>query len=373
MRCRFTFLLFLLPTCSQVPTEAATSRSELDGDHLWSRRFGDSNSQYGRSIAADSQGNLLLTGEFYGDVDFGGGQLLSAGSSDIFLTKLAVGSGNHLWSQRFGDSNAQYARGVAVDSQGNVLLTGMFRGTVDFGGGSLTSAGGLDAYIAKFDAQGSHLWSKSFGDANNQYGQGIAVDSGDNVWLIGSFYGTIDLGGGLLASAGGLDVFVAKFDTSGNHIWSGRFGDAENQDGTAIALDAAGNALLAGTFEGSLDFGGAALTSAGGSDIFLAILASDGGHVWSKRFGDPADQFATSVAADPANNVILTGQFEAVSISESARSRALERQISILRSSPQLELRFGARSLEIRIHNSPTALSPTRPRTFCSSAHSMEA
>ena len=242
------------------------------GDHLWSKRFGDANGQFGESVTVDGSGNVFLTGAFLGSVDFGGGPLTSAGQADIFLAKFDP-AGNHLWSKRFGDATDQFPRSVAVDGSGNAFLTGYFTGSVDFGGGPLTSAGLEDIFLAKFDPAGTHLWSKRFGDANSQIGQGVAVDGLGNVFLTGYFSGSVDFGGGPLTSAVGYDIFLAKFDAAGTHLWSKRFGDATGQFGLSVAVDGSGNVFLTGRFLGSADFGGGPLTSAGGYDIFLAKFA----------------------------------------------------------------------------------------------------
>jgi hypothetical protein len=160
---------------------------------------------------------------------------------------------------------------VAVSSDGSSLLTGNFFGAVDFGSGVLTSMGsGLDVFVAKLDESGSTVWSRQFGDASDQAGTGIAVDPAGSVVLTGQFAGQINLGGLPLASAGTQDVFLGKLDGSGNYQWSGRFGDSAGQFSTGVATDHDGNVLLTGYFSGAVDFGAGPLMCAGGTDIFVA-------------------------------------------------------------------------------------------------------
>jgi hypothetical protein len=275
-----------------------------NGDHLWSKRFGDGFDQRCNSVAVDALGNVILAGYCPGAVDFGGGALTSAGQDDIFVAKFAS-DGAHLWSKRFGDGTNQYAALVAVDASGNVILAGYFPGTVDFGGGALACAGNGDIFVAKFASDGAHLWSKRFGDGFDQRCYSVAVDASGNVIVTGTFAGTVDFGGGALTCAGNGDIFVAKFASDGAHLWSRRFGDG---NAAAAAVDASGNVIVAGYFKGAVDFGGGALTSAGGYDIFVAKFASDGAHLWSKRFGDGSYQGADAVAVDASGNVIVTGR-----------------------------------------------------------------
>ncbi|MCC6551718.1 MAG: hypothetical protein IT372_01690, partial [Polyangiaceae bacterium] len=193
---------------------------------------------------------------------------------------------------RFGVPRPQVGTGVAALGTYAVMV-GYFQGTVPHvpavGPPSL-SAGGDDAFVARIDAGGQSTWWKTFGSPGNQRAAAVATDGSSTILVIGSFEGAIDLGGGPLQSAGGDDLFVAKLDGSGNHVWSKRFGGAGDQRGASVALDGAGNAFIAGHFAGSLDLGGGALQSAGGDDLFVAKLDGSGNHVWSKRFGDAADQ-----------------------------------------------------------------------------------
>jgi hypothetical protein len=284
-----------------------------DGTHLWSKRFGDAGDQYGASVTADLQGNVLLAGRNEGSVNFGGGVLTNPtsgapGGGAIFVAKLDP-SGKHLWSKQFGDGSDQYGDAVAADAQGNVFVLAEGGGSVDFGGGALVSKGGLDVFLAKLDPTGKHLWSKRFGDAAIQYGGGIATDVHGNVFVLMSGEGTVDFGGGSLASVGGLDVFLAELDPEGNHLWSKRFGDASDQMGTGVAISQGAELLVTGYFGGQISFGGGVLGSVGSNDIFLSKLDGSGAHIWSERFGGAGDDRAAGIAANSAGDTLLTGAF----------------------------------------------------------------
>ena len=252
-------------------TDILLASFDAAGNHLWSQRFGDTDIEHPRGVTTDGAGNVIVAGRFRGNVDFGGGPLASAsaGTFDIFVAKFDA-AGNHVWSQRFGDAAQHYAQGVAVDDSANVILTGYFQSDVDFGGGVLTSAGDFDAYVAKFDAAGNHVWSQRFGDAGEQYAYGIAADGSGNLAVTGYYRSSVDFGGGPMTSAGLDDIFVARFDGSGNHLWSQRFGDGLHQESYGVATDSLGNVLVTGHIDGTVDFGGGGLASAGNFDIFLA-------------------------------------------------------------------------------------------------------
>src|SRR5439155_11265907 len=106
------------------------------------------------SIAVDGNGDVVVAGDFSGTVDFGGGLLTSAGTKDIFVAKYSGADGSHQWSKRYGGTGDDHASGVTLDNGGNVGLTGSFKGTVDFGGGALITPG-ADMFVAKYSAAGS--------------------------------------------------------------------------------------------------------------------------------------------------------------------------------------------------------------------------
>ncbi|MEP7124252.1 MAG: hypothetical protein ABJE95_25215 [Byssovorax sp.] len=263
----------------------------------------------GQSIAVDVEGNTIVAGWFTDSIDLGDGPVASQGRSDIFLLKLDP-SGKRLWSRVLGGEGADRALGVAVNCDLEIVVTGWFMDDVDLGSGLVINAGGKDAFVTVFSADGEGLWSRGFGDEEDQLGNGVQVDGENNVVLTGAFGGTIDLGSGLLESAGGDDVFVAELDSEGEPRWSKRLGGDGEQIGTAVAVDGGANVIVTGTFEGRLDVGGAPVVSAGGKDVFVVKLDSLGDLAWLRRFGDGADQSGLGVAVDSAGAAVVTGEFE---------------------------------------------------------------
>ena len=166
------------------------------------------------------------------------------------------------------------ATAVAVDASGNVVVAGAFAGTVDLGGGPLTAQGAAaNVFVASFDCGGALRWSKAFGvptQANDAVAA-VAVDAAGNILVAGQFEGTIDFGAGPLTSLK-TDGFVAKLSPAGDGLWSKRYGDVKSQDlASGIAADAAGNVIVTGIFEGTVDFGGGAIHG-DGHDLFLLAL-----------------------------------------------------------------------------------------------------
>jgi PKD repeat protein len=314
-----TYTVTLTVTDNGGATDTATTTVNVvpagAGAFNWAKRFGGAGSQgvNSYSMAVDPLGFVVLAGSFSGSVDFGSGApLTSAGSTDIFIAKYTL-AGAHVWSKRFGDAGDDVAHGVKVDSKGNVIVVGSFNGTVNFGGGPITtpSLTTSDAFIAAFDKNGVHQWSKGYGSGFNDVGYAVAVDALDNVVVVGSFAGTIDFGGGniLRSSFSSLDVWLAKYTSAGALTWVKRFGGNADDNGYAVAIDKNGNILFTGSFDGSIDFGGGPLNTAGGTDIFLAKYSPAGAYVWANRYGGGGTDAGYAVATDSVGRVVLTGHF----------------------------------------------------------------
>ena len=277
------------------------------GVHQWSQRFGDASSQSGLALDADASGNVVMGGNFDGTVNFGGSNLVSLGG-DVFVAKFNA-AGAHQWSQRFGDASDQATDAVVIDATGGVVIAGYFAGVINFGGSNLTSAGGYDVFVAKFNSGGVHQWSQGFGDGLDQVAYAVAADASSSVIIVGPFRGAMNFGGALLTSVGSTDMFVAKFNSAGVHQWSRRFGDAAEQSLSGLTTDPSGNVIVAGPAAGSVNFGGANLTSNGAHDIYVASFSSLGAHQWSQHFGDAADQTHAALAIDGTANVAMVGSF----------------------------------------------------------------
>jgi hypothetical protein len=147
-----------------------------------------------------------------------------------------------------------------------------------------------EAYLLKFrkDALNFLVWDRQFGDkrssfAVDQRANAVAVDHAGNVIVAGEFNGRMTVEAAVLRSAGGRDAFILKLDPDGNLLWSRTFGDAAEQAIYDITVDAENNVLLAATFGGVVNLGGDDLVSSDDSDALVAKLTADGDHVWSQR------------------------------------------------------------------------------------------
>ncbi|MBK9263180.1 MAG: hypothetical protein IPM54_25670 [Polyangiaceae bacterium] len=218
-----------------------------------------------------------------------------------------------LWSNSYGDSDSQSAAAMAVDAAGNIIIAGSFEGGFDMGGVMLSSLGSADVFVAKLTQDGTVLWAKQFGFANNQRASDVAVDAAGNIIVVGDFLGSISFDNGMTtltatsAQTFDNDIFVAKLDTNGDHVWSKRFGDDNDQSVRGLAIDGSGNVILTGTYKGSMNFNPGTILAASGTgnyDAFVAKLNSNGGGVWAKTYGDaPQYQGGIDVVADGPGSI----------------------------------------------------------------------
>jgi hypothetical protein len=270
-------------------TASFFAKYDLNGNYLWAKSIGSTNTYNSANcIKIDGLGNIFMTSYFQGVADFDPSpsiaNLTAVGGMDMVLAKYDS-NGNYLWAKSVGSSNDDLGGSIAIDASNNVYVTGYYHDTVDFNPGAatntLTSQGGSDMYIAKYDINGNYLWAKSVGGSGDDEGYSIIIDALDNVYAIGGFHGTVDFdpnaATAYLNSAGGLDMYFAKYDINGNYLWAASVGGSIGDDFVkSLALDALGNFYVTGAFEGTVDFDPGAstsfLTSEGGVglDAFIA-------------------------------------------------------------------------------------------------------
>ena len=177
----------------------------------------------------------------------------SSSSSQISSQSFVVSIGGGT-SQIYGGGTYSDAQNIVVDSVGNTYITGGFRDTGNFGVTNITSEGGLDIYVAKLDPTGAFEWVRTYGSTSTDRGLDIDIDSSSNVYITGYFQGTVNFGNGDVTAAGGSDIFVLKLDSSGAFQWVYTAGGSGNDNGKGIAIDISGNVYTAGLFRSTFQF-----------------------------------------------------------------------------------------------------------------------
>lgn len=295
------------------------------GTLQWQRTIGGSNSDYGFGIAADSSGNIYVTGyqSSYGTQ-----------SNQFYLVKYNS-SGTLQWQRSLVCIGYLYCRSVVVDSSGsNVYLVG-------FSSGTNSTSGSDDIFVCKYSASGDLQWQRLLGGSSIDYGRGIGVDSSNNVYI--SYYtqsigqGNYDMGlakynssgvlqwqrilggtafdanGGLGVDSsgnsyvsfetssegqGGSDFGIAKYNSSGVLQWQRIIGGTGADNTRSAALDSSGNVYA---------FGNTSSVGQGGSDLLIVKYNSSGTLQWQRSLGTTASESGNSIFADGSDNIYLSG------------------------------------------------------------------
>ncbi|MBP8033011.1 MAG: SBBP repeat-containing protein [Bacteroidia bacterium] len=275
-------------------TQTLTSKGQADvyvlkldpnGNFVWVKQLGGSQGDFPKAIDLDASGNSFVSGSYSGTCDFDPSvstyTVQATGASDIFLSKLDA-AGNFVWAKSFGSVGTDVSFCVNIDNNDNILIGGLFEGTVDFdlsaSTNTLTSYGFQDACILKLDVNGDYVWAKQMGcSIDNDQCNAISTDALGNVYATGIFFSNADFDTSAstytLQSNGQNDVFISKFDANGNLAWAKSFGSSGSDITSAICVDANNKVFSTGYYSGTTDFdpdgGVATLTNSGSDDIYI--------------------------------------------------------------------------------------------------------
>ncbi|WP_276485811.1 SBBP repeat-containing protein [Paraflavitalea pollutisoli] len=302
------------------------------GAFLWGRSWGSGGQDLPSNVAIDNSGNIIVSGYFSNTVDFDPGvgvtKLTSNGNYDIFFSKFTP-SGDFVFAKSMGGNTNDMANSMGLDASGNIYLTGMLSSdAADFDPGpgvaTLTRKGAIDCYVAKYDNDGNYQFAFNMGAPTGStqiYSNKIKVVS-NALYITGYLYGAatdFDPGPGVsnlsqVSASTATDIFLAKYDLSGNYTWGFVVGGTGTDIAYGLDTDASGNVYLTGSFENTVDFNPATAVanqaSAGYSDIFLAKYTAAGVYSWAVRMGNnTGGEVAQALKVDAAGNAIIGGYF----------------------------------------------------------------
>jgi len=264
------------------------------GTKQWTKQLGTSCNDSGNGVAVDSSGNIYVTGYSHCSTGLEGNS--SPGGKDIFLAKYND-NGTKQWIKQYGNSSDQEGMAVTVDSSNNIYVTGYTYGDLD---GNTNSAGnGSDIFLSKYYDNGNKQWTKQLGTSGNDYGYGVTVDSSNNVYLTGSTQGGLHEN----TNSGNSDIFLVKYNSSGTKQWTKQLGTSSNDSGQSVAVDLSNNIYVTGATQGGFDGNDNTLYS----DIFLVKYNSSGTKQWTKQLGSTSHDGGNGVAVDLSNNIYVTG------------------------------------------------------------------
>ncbi len=282
----------------------------------WALYFGDTTGSDGMetvvSTVMDANDNIYILGTFESSaLQLGSFVLSNNGPDDAFIIKLDP-SGVVLWANSIkGNLNPE---NICCSSTGDLYISGSFYNTfIQFGNDTLFnhSSANSDAFLLKMNPSGNFIWGKCEGDYGNEVASSVATDRAGNVYIAGEYNSaTMTFGTSAITSQGDYDLFVAKYDSSGNFLWVKTSGGIWLDAALALATDTFCNVFLGGWFgSDSIPFGQIMLMNSNGStyDYFLVKLDSSGQSVWAKNGYSPGRKDIRQIRTDEEGNVYFTG------------------------------------------------------------------
>lgn len=267
---------------------------------IWSKEMGSPYNDCGQAVVSDGEGNVIVSGYFQRAMSFGGPTvetlLPEFSNYSTFLAKYSP-DGEHIWSRALvnrertlpGRFNPEKLF-LAAGPDGSIAVAGYFKDTINLGGDDLIAAA-EDAFIALFDSQGTPLWSKQFGGPESDRITSVAIDGNGDVLITGFFHDVVSFGGDALSSQGGSDIFLARFTAEGAHVWSKRLGGSMDDLAEALAVSSGGELAIVGGFRGTVDFGGGDLVARSSENpevdretTFIGRYSGNGEYVWARSF-----------------------------------------------------------------------------------------
>lgn len=304
--------------------ERLENRILLSYDFGFAVALGSTGSENSLGVATDTSGNVLVPGSFTSpsiDLDPGPGTyiLTNTGLGDGYAAKYDP-TGNLLWGVQVAGTGNGSVHQVKVDGAGNVLIAGIFAGSVEIAApgrppvtltNTLPNGGVGEGFLAKFDTAGNALWARTFGlDADARYARSITTDAASNVYATGK--------------DGENRLFVAKYSTDGTAVWTqvvsgaGTLANGTLVYGERVAVDTAGNVLVVGEYGGKIDFNPDPLTTnfltslglhPSGDDVFVLKLNAAGAYVWAGSMGGPGPDIPEGLGVDGAGNILVSGYY----------------------------------------------------------------
>lgn len=308
---------------------------DSNGTFGWSKQFSvgatTGHQAVSTTVAVDSSNNVILGGYFAGVMAIDSEPVVytsSGGSIDCFYLKYS-NAGTFQWSKQIGSLSSESITNTATDSSNNIYFSGNFNGNVDFDPSAVSqnlgATGAYDSFLLKIDGNGNTIWVNKPHGASNEYGRNVAVNSNNEVFLIGNFQGTTNFASNSIysgqaqpaainiASNGGTDNFIMKFNsTNGNSVWVKTFGGTGDEYISSATFDASNNIFSTGYFNNTVDFdpnGGVANVVSTSMDAFVSKLNSNGDYVWATRFGGNGNEVATGIIVTTSGKIITSGYF----------------------------------------------------------------
>ena len=287
------------------------------------RSAGGADIDVAQDVTVFSNSDICISGYFLGSAGFGNLTPLSNsdGTKDVFLAYY-TGNGDAVWARQASASGDIVSYGLTKDNNGGVAIAGYFNGSATFDALSLNSNGAEDIFITNYDIQGNVQWARGGGGSSNDIARSVTVDNNSNIYVVGDFSSTATFGATTLTSAGGNDVIILKYNPDGSVAWARQAGGSGEDTGCRIYADPYNDILVSGSFSSTANFGDLVLTSVNGADMFVAKQGINYPPTVNNPISDQlllpgGTAFVRDLEADPAVFVDLNGDVLGYSVTSS--------------------------------------------------------
>lgn len=303
-------MLIVTGTHAVLAVHVSAAEPQTPPTFAWAISAGGKQHDKTRGIAVDSAGNVLLTGEFTGTATFGEYTLTSVGDMDFFVAKVDP-QGTILWARSGGGAKVDRGYAITADAAGNSYVTGHYDSPeAMFDQVTIKNAGEYDLFVAKYDAQGKLVWIKSGGGPGYDYGHGIAADKLGQVFVTGAVVGEGTFAAAKLGHPGPSHIFCLALSTDCELLWSRAAEGTGSSSGHGIAVDHQGNCYAGGYAGGVSEFGGQKISNTAGQEILVAKFDGKGKLGWLHAGYGSSNAMIHEITADAKGNVWAAGMFK---------------------------------------------------------------
>jgi hypothetical protein len=245
--------------------------SIINDDAQWTQLLGTGTYDSANALTTGTDGSIYIGGKTYGNLD---GQI-SSGIGDAFISKFNP-DGSKAWTQLLGTGTDDGAYALTTGSDGSIYIGGKTAGNLD----GQTNRNGYDAFISKFNPDGSKAWTQLLGSGTHDGAAALTTGSDGSIYIGGSTLGNLD---GQTNSGGYGDAFISKFNPDGSKAWTQLLGTGTDDGATALTTGSDGSIYIGGTTQGNLD----GQTNSGGyADAFISKFNPDGSKAWTQLLGE---------------------------------------------------------------------------------------
>lgn len=300
------------------------------GQLQWIKQLAGTSTDRVNGIVIASDNEIYIVGEFRDKFYYNNDSLVSQDQLDVLVAKLDS-SGNFQWATSANGWGYESGNDITLSPNGNLVITGYYENNLYFGTDSLLANGLRDIFVATIDQQGNPLWIKTLSGPAFEEGKSVATDSSNNIYLVGSFRDFLYPNGNTISGNGSYDVYLAKYDQTGQLLWVETMGGPSADEGTYVNVDNKQNIVLVGWYDRYMEIDTILLSGSKEEDGFAAKFNPNGDLLWVESLAGTFDERSYGVDFDDNNNVYIMGTLDSLLIldGDSLKNRHLNRPTDI--------------------------------------------